>query len=94
MATHVIKKDGSEQPFDADKMKRSIEAACNDAQLGPERTSEVAEQVAQVALDAASGKEKIATSELKTVIFSELDRVEPLASAAWRKHAETKGASA
>ena len=35
-------------------------------------------------------REEIATSEIKEKILSELDRIEPSVSAAWRKYDEEK----
>ncbi len=86
MALNVIKKDGTKEPFDAEKIKKSIAAAAELANLSEERKNEVVEQVAAVAIQMAGEKEEIATSEIKEKILSELDRVEPAAAAAWRKY--------
>ena len=91
MATNVIKKDESKQPFDEGKLKRSIELAVQDAALSSERTDEVVNQVLPVALAAANSKEEIATSELKETILAEMDKVEPSAAEAWRKYDQSKG---
>lgn len=86
MADQVIKKDGTKEPFDAEKIRKSIAAAAEQAGLSEERKNEVVEQVATTVIQVAGGKEEIATSELREKILSELDRVEPSVSAAWRKH--------
>lgn len=91
MATQVIKADGSKQPFDEGKLRRSIEAAARDANLPEQRVEEVAAQVFRTALDAAGGKEEIATSEIKETILNELDRVEPLVAEAWRAYDRGRG---
>ena len=91
MATNVIKRDESKQPFDEGKLKKSIELAVQDAALSSERTDEVVNQVLPVALAAANSKEEIATSELKETILAEMDKVEPSAAEAWRKHDQAKG---
>ena len=90
MATNVIKKDGSQQPFDEGKLKRSIEAACRDAGVTPERTAEVVNQVLPAVLEVAAAKEEIATSELREAILAELEKVEASAAEAWRKYVESK----
>jgi len=90
MANEVIKKDGSREPFDAEKIRNSIRAACQEAGLEEGRKNEVVEQVAKVAIELADSKEEIATSEIKEKILSELDNIEPSVSAAWRKHEETE----
>ena len=92
MATNVIKRDGSQQPFDEEKLRRSLEATSQDAGFASERTTEVVNQVLPVALNAAAAKEEIATSELSDVILVELEKAEPPAAEAWRKYAESKGA--
>jgi len=92
MAKEVIKKDGSRQPFDSEKIRNSIRGAAVRTDLPEERQNEVVEQVAKAAIELADTKEEIATSEIKEKILSELDRIEPAVSAAWRKHEEEKGA--
>ena len=91
MANEVIKRDGSKQSFDEEKIRRSIEVAAQEAGLAQERVAELVDQVSRVAIEFSSGKEEIATSEIKETILSELDRVEPSVSEAWRKHDQAKG---
>lgn len=86
----VIKKDGTKEPFDAEKIRNSIAAAAERTDLSEERKNEVVEQVANTAIQMAEGKEEIATSEIKEKILSELDRIEPAISAAWRKYEQEK----
>lgn len=92
MAKEVIKKDGSKQPFDPEKIKNSIKGAAARTELSEERQNEVVEQVAAAVIQLAESKEEIATSEIKENILSELDKVEPTVSTAWKKHEEEKGA--
>lgn len=93
MAKEVIKVDGSRAPFDAGKVRKSIEAAAADVGLSAEETSPIIKQVFGAAMKAAAAKPEIATSELKDVILGELDKAKPEMSAAWRKHDETKDRS-
>ena len=90
MANFVIKKNGSKEPFDAEKIRKSIIAAAQGTNLSEERINEVVEQVSKVALELAEGKEEIATSELREKILGELDNVEPSISEGWRKHDQEK----
>lgn len=92
MAKEVIKKDGSKQPFDPEKIKNSIRGAAKRTELPEERQNEVAEQVATAVIQLADAKEEIATSEIRENILSELDKVEPTVSEAWKKHEEEKSA--
>ena len=86
MASEVIKKDGTKEPFDPEKIKKAIASAAEQANLPEERKNEVIEEVAATVIQMADAKEEIMTSEIKEKILSELDRVEPAVSAAWRKH--------
>ena len=85
MAKEVIKKDGTKQPFDPEKISNSIRGAAERTDLDEARRNEIVEQVAQAA-QLADSKEEIATSEIKEKILSELDRIEPTVSAAWREY--------
>ncbi|MFH1780917.1 MAG: ATP cone domain-containing protein [Candidatus Nealsonbacteria bacterium] len=90
MAKEVIKKDGTREPFDAEKIKKTLAAAAGQADLPADRQSAVVEQIANIVIQMADAKEEITTSEIKEKILSELDKTEPLISAAWRKHEEEK----
>lgn len=91
MANFIIKKDGSKEPFDAEKLKKSIESAAKQAGLSEDRVNELVEQVSKAALQVAEGKEEIATVELREKILSELDNLEPSVSEGWRKYDQEKG---
>jgi transcriptional repressor NrdR len=90
MASNVVKKDGTKEPFNPEKIRNSIRAAAGQAGLLEERKNEVVEQVATTAIQVADGKEEIATSEIREKILSDLDRIEPSVSAAWRKYDQEK----
>jgi len=90
MASQVIKKDGTKQSFDSEKIRKSITAAASRADLSEERKNEVIEQVVASALQLAEQKEEIETRELREKILSELDVVEPSISDAWRKYDQEK----
>ncbi len=91
MANFVIKKDGSKEPFDEGKIKKSIELTAKQAGLPEDRVNELVEQVSRAALQVAEGKEEIATAELREKILSELDNLEPSVSEGWRKYDQEKG---
>ena len=91
MANFVIKRDGTKEPFDAEKIRRSIKAALLRTDLSEERGNEVVEQVSNAAIQLAEEKEEIATAEIKGKILSELDAIEPSVSEAWRNYEQEKG---
>jgi len=86
MAKEVIKRDGTREPFNGDKIRSAIAAAARMAGLTEDKKNELAEQVASVAIELADTKEVIATTEIEEKVLSELDRIEPAVSAAWRKY--------
>jgi len=91
MAEFVIKKDGSKEPFDAEKIRKSITVAASKAGLSEEQINKVAEHVSGVATDLTDEKEEITTAEIKEKILSELDALEPSVSEVWRKYDQEKG---
>ena len=91
MATQVIKKDGSKQPFDAEKIKRAIEGATKEAGLSEDKVSQVATEVSGVVFEQVNAQEEIATSEIQSMILNELDKREPSVSAAWKAYKASKG---
>ena len=91
MANEVIKRDGSREPFDPEKIKSSIRKAAQKTDLPEERVNEVVEQVSKAAIELADSKEEIATSEIREKILSELDNVEPKVAESWRDYDRTKG---
>lgn len=90
MALEVIKRDGSKEPFNAKKIRKAITAVAKRAKLPKKRRDEVVEQVAKAAIQLAEGKGEIATSEIREKILSELDRIEPAVSTAWRNYEQKK----
>ena len=90
MANFVIKRDGTKEPFDAEKIRRAIAGAAQRTNLPEERKKEIVEQVLSAALQLTREKEEIKTSEIKEKILSELDAIEPSLSEAWRKYAQEK----
>jgi len=88
MANFVIKKDGTKEPFNPEKIKRSIMAAAQEADLSEERRKEVADQVSSTVLQMTGEREEIEGSEIKSKILQELDSVEPSVSQAWRNYDE------
>lgn len=88
----VIKRDGSKQPFDAEKVKSAIASAAREAGHDDARVASIVDQVSAGVLALAGGVEEIATAEIKMKILADLDTLAPEVGAAWRKHdLEKKG---
>jgi len=90
MAREVIKRDGTREPFNEDKIKAAIGAAARMAGFSEEKKNELMEQASRAAIEFANTKEVIATTEIEAKVLSELDRLEPSVSAAWRRYREEK----
>ena len=91
MVSNVTKRDGSTEPFDAQKIRSSIEKAAVGAGVGEARAQELMANVANFVLGKLEGMEEVSSSQIKEMILSELDTAEPSVSEAWRKHEQIKG---
>ena len=91
MAIEVIKKDGSREPFDPEKIRNSIRSAANMTDLSEERKNEIVEQVTKKVLEMAGESEVIETSEIRDKILLELDQIELSVANAWREYESKKG---
>jgi transcriptional regulator NrdR family protein len=92
MATTVVKKDGSVQPFDVEKMKGAIRGASTGAGLDAAAAEDIVTKVAEPVLAALASKDQVASSEIKDLIFAELQKINPGVIDAWNKHAAGKQA--
>ena len=84
MISNVIKRDGSRESFDPEKIKKAIRAAAQRTEVAGDRLEEVVTEVTNSVL--AREKEEIASSEIKEKVLSELDTLEPSISEAWRQY--------
>jgi len=88
--TEVVKKDGTKEPFDPEKIKKSIADTAQQAYIPEERKEEVVYQVAGTVIPLLESKEEIDTIDIKQAILAELDKVEPTVASSWRKYEEGK----
>ncbi|MBU3942859.1 transcriptional regulator [Patescibacteria group bacterium] len=86
----VIKKNGTKEPFDPEKIRKSIAGAAQRTDIPEERKNEVVEQVTAAVVPTLEGREEIETSEIRETILSELDRIEPGVANAWREYEQGK----
>ncbi len=85
----VLKRDGSKEEFDVEKLKASIAAACNDAGVD---SNEFASSVTEAVVQSFSGKDQVSFTEIREQVFVELGKVAPAAVEAWKNHEkEVKG---
>lgn len=86
----VVKKNGTKEPFDPEKIRKSIAGAVQRTDIPEERKSEVVEQVAAAVIPMLENREELETSQIRETILSELDRVEPGVANAWREYEQGK----
>lgn len=91
MAKYVVKRDGSKEAFDKEKVKRSIIVNAQDAGLPEKRIKKVAKKVLNAVIRFAEEKKEIATAEIKKKILIEFDTIEPSVSKVWREFDEKRG---
>jgi transcriptional regulator NrdR family protein len=84
--TKVIKKDKKKEAFDAEKLRKSIEAAARDSEISEERAKEVTGRVAKTVIERAEKEKEIGTQSIREMILKELDSAEPAVSEAWRNY--------
>jgi len=79
----VLKRDGSLEEFDKEKLKASIMAAAKDAGIDG---SQFAENIASLVAQNFSDKDQVAFSEIRDAAIQELGKVAPAAVEAWKNH--------
>jgi transcriptional regulator NrdR family protein len=88
--TEVIKKGKKKEAFDADKLRKSIEAAARESEISEEKAKEVTENVAKTVIEMAEKEKEIETHVIRERILKELDSAEPAVSEAWRNYDKNK----
>ena len=86
MAKEVIKKGGKREPFRAEKLKKSIRAACKDAHLPPARAKKAVLKVSQPVLRFAAKRKTVKAAVLRKKVLAGLRKVEPTAVNAWMRY--------
>jgi len=90
MISQVIKKDGTKEPFDVEKVKRSIESAADEAGLSQDRTQEVVDIATRSVMKTLEGREDVPTAEIRERVLAAVRAVEPSVSEAWQKYDKEK----
>jgi len=86
----VVKKSGAKEPWNDSKLKDSIAAAANDADLNKDRTKQVMDNVMQKVIDQLCGEKEVTSYMVREIILRELENIEPRVAEAWRKYELTK----
>lgn len=86
--TDVMKMNDETQQMNPDKIRSSIAKAAREAGYDEDKTKKVVETVGNTAISSLQSKEKIETSEIRTMILDRLDERFPDVAAAWREYDE------
>jgi transcriptional regulator NrdR family protein len=93
MVKIVIKKDGSEEPFDMAKLKQSIRVNALDAVLkqSEKDINELIETASEKALLSMQTSEKVKSSEIREHVLNELKKMSPIVAEIWQEYDEQQG---
>ncbi len=91
MANFIIKKDGTKEPFNAQKIKNAVVAAATDAGLTIEEGTKIAEEVANTIIKSITNLSEVLSVEIRARALSQLDSIAPEVAGAWRKYDKEKG---
>lgn len=81
----VVKRDGTKEEFDINKVKRSIKKAVIDAGLTIKEKTDVIGEVSRAALETAKEKSEVTAEALREQILTHLDKAASEVSEAWRQ---------
>ena len=90
MVNFVIKKDGSKEPFDADKIKHGVSMAATQAGLTPEEAESLAGKAVVSINESTAGVDEIEVAGIREKVLSFLDGADPKVAEAWRNYEATK----
>lgn len=90
MANIVTKKDGTNVPFDQEKLKTAIAGAATEAGLSEQEAANVAAEISGLVVMAFESQDTVSTTEIRDKALTELDEKYPAVAASWRKYEESK----
>jgi len=92
MPKQVQKREGYQEEFQVEKLKRSIENAARDAGLSEDKVFQVVEEISSYVLENVKDLESVDTQSMRSLILNRLDETYPEVANAWRKYdKEVKG---
>ncbi len=90
MANIVIKKDGSKEPFDADKIKHGVSMAAFQAGPTEEETVALTDKAVASVRESTAGADEIQVTDIREKILAFLDASAPKVAEAWRSYEASK----
>lgn len=74
----VIKKDGSRQPFDVEKIKKGVEKACEKRQISSDQIEKIVSEIESKIYKVANGKE-IESKKIGEIVMEKLKKLDKIA---------------
>lgn len=90
MANFVIKKDGTKEPFDSEKIMHGVNMAAEQAGLDEEEAKDVAKRAVEAVTEEISDINEIEVSEIRNKIVSFLESEIPSVAEAWKSYEAAK----
>ena len=91
MPSFIIKKDGTKEPFNIQKIKSAVVAAATDTNLSAEEGAKIAEEVANTIARSIANLNEVMGVEIRARVLSQLDAVAPTVAEAWKKYDKENG---
>jgi len=86
MIKEVFKKGGKKEPFNLNKIKKSLISAVEKTDLSQVKKNEIVEKVTEKVLKFLGGKKEVFTAEIEAEILLELEKLVPSVVQIWREH--------
>jgi transcriptional repressor NrdR len=81
----VVKRNGSTETFDSEKIKRSIEKAAIDAGYTLEEVNTITKELIEEIIEEAKKNGRISTNSLKNSIFNKFEKTDSSIVKSWKK---------
>ncbi len=89
--TDVVKRNGKKEPFNAQKLRKSIENAVSDSGSSVTQQMKAIEHATQDAENIARERNEISTQEIRNEIVNDLESDAPQVAQAWRNYEKQHG---
>ena len=86
MSQLVIKRDGSNEPFEEIKIRNAIESASQVVGFKNEQAYEIINRVLRAIIEKLAANRELETRTIRDFVLDELDFIAPQVAEAWRKH--------
>ena len=90
MVDFIIKKDGSKESFDREKIKNGVLSAAKQSGLAQNEAEELAARVADYVEESTAGISEILAADVREKIVSFLDNSAPNVEGSWKNYESSK----